>query len=177
MREDVRRVASFRRHPHRDQPVVDGQLGQRRVDVADGRDPHDGGDGLGGDAQTRGLFRTRGDLDFRARQGGLGRRRSAAVGSSASAPSRSCDRVVQRLFVGRQDVEGDGASAGPPPPASLNARTSGIARSAGRPRSRSRSAGGCDPARAIRAASTRSAASSARGRRTCARSRCRAGPG
>ena len=44
-------------HPHRDQPVVDRHLGQRRVDVADGGHPHRPSAICGrGDAQPRGLF-------------------------------------------------------------------------------------------------------------------------
>ena len=55
-------------HPDRDQPVVDRQLGQRAVKIANRGNPQHLGDLVGGDAQTGCFLDTRNNLQFRPGQ-------------------------------------------------------------------------------------------------------------
>src|SRR5690606_2758161 len=70
-------VEVFARHigqldADRDQPVVDVELGERGIQIADGGDAQRLGDGGGGDAKAGGLIGAGGDLHLGAGQGAFG---------------------------------------------------------------------------------------------------------
>ena len=93
MRSMSCRTSSRRLHPDGDQPVVDRDLGERRVDVADGGDAHRLCDLARSDAKPRGLLQPGHDLDLGTRHRALGRdareqRIAAAAPLRAARPPR-----------------------------------------------------------------------------------------
>jgi hypothetical protein len=98
-----RHVAQF--DADRDQPVVERHLGERGVDVADGRHPQGLRDLARGDAEARGLLELRPHLELGARQRAL----RADVGEQRVAAQRRlepADGEVEVGFVRGQDAEG-----------------------------------------------------------------------
>jgi hypothetical protein len=109
-------------HPDWDQPVVDGHLGQRRVEVADGRHAHHLSDGLRGDAQTRRL-----GLTGVICTSGRGSAPSAATLARSGSPRSADSSRATRLFRSASFVDRiEKVMSRSPRSFSLNARTSGM---------------------------------------------------
>ena len=97
-------------HADRDAPLADVELGDVGVDVADGGDARDLGDGVGVDAEPRGVVGARPDDHLRRRRRGGGPRVGEAVcrpaisrcSSSAAASSPSPVSLVSDHLHGRR---------------------------------------------------------------------------